>query len=112
MLFGRLFDLRLFGFVCFLFLLESGKDCGLYLWHSLDFSLTVFFFFFFFLFFCFFFFVFFCFCFFARYIKEINLRILFNICTGNKRRLLNLNEQFRIRAKIFAQSYRPYTALS
>ena len=25
----RLFDLRLFGFVCFLFLLESGKDCGL-----------------------------------------------------------------------------------
>ena len=32
MLFVRLFDLRLFGFVCFLFLLVSGKDavcdCG------------------------------------------------------------------------------------
>ena len=28
-LFVRLFDLRLFGFVCFLFLLVSGKDCGL-----------------------------------------------------------------------------------
>ena len=28
-LFVRLFDLRLFGFVCFLFLLESGKSCGL-----------------------------------------------------------------------------------
>ena len=41
----RLFDLRLFGFVCFLFLLVSGKGCGL--WHSLDFSLTFFFFFFF-----------------------------------------------------------------
>ena len=27
--FGRLFDLRLFGFVCFLFLLVSGKGCGL-----------------------------------------------------------------------------------
>ena len=39
-LFVRLFDLRLFGFVCFLFLLESGKGCGLWLWHSLDFSLT------------------------------------------------------------------------
>ena len=29
MLFVRLFDLRLFGFVCFLFLLVSGKGCGL-----------------------------------------------------------------------------------
>ena len=28
-LFVRLFDLRLFGFVCFLFLLMSGKGCGL-----------------------------------------------------------------------------------
>ena len=28
-LFVRLFDLRLFGFVCFLFLLASGKGCGL-----------------------------------------------------------------------------------
>ena len=28
-LFVRLFDLRLFGFVCFLFLLKSGKGCGL-----------------------------------------------------------------------------------
>ena len=27
-LFVRLFDLRLFGFVCFLFLLVSGKGCG------------------------------------------------------------------------------------
>ena len=41
--FVRLFDLRLFGFVCFLFLLVSGKVCGLRLWHSLDFSLTYFF---------------------------------------------------------------------
>ena len=41
-LFVRLFDLRLFGFVCFLFLLVSGKGCGLYLWHSLDFSQTFF----------------------------------------------------------------------
>ena len=41
-LFVRLFDLRLFGFVCFLFLLVSGKGCCLYLWHSLDFSLTFF----------------------------------------------------------------------
>ena len=40
-LFVRLFDLRLFGFVCFLFLLMSGKGCGLWLWHSLDFSLTI-----------------------------------------------------------------------
>ena len=28
-LFVRLFDLRLFGFVCFLFLLMSGKGCSL-----------------------------------------------------------------------------------
>ena len=28
-LFVRLFDLRLFGFFCFLFLLMSGKGCGL-----------------------------------------------------------------------------------
>ena len=28
-LFVRLFDLRLFGFVCFLFFLVSGKGCGL-----------------------------------------------------------------------------------
>ena len=27
--FVRLFDMCLFGFVCFLFLLESGKGCGL-----------------------------------------------------------------------------------
>ena len=40
--FLRLFDLGLFGFVCFLFLLVSGKGCGLGLWHSLDFSLTLF----------------------------------------------------------------------
>ena len=39
-LFVRLFDLHLFGFVGFLFLLVSGKGCGLWLWHSLDFSLT------------------------------------------------------------------------
>ena len=39
-LFVRLFDLCLFGFVGFLFLLGSGKGCGLWLWHSLDFSLT------------------------------------------------------------------------
>ena len=38
--FVRLFDLGLFCFVCFLFLLVSGKGCGLCLWHSLDFSLT------------------------------------------------------------------------
>ena len=37
-LFVRLFDLRLFGFVGFLFLLVSGKGCGLWLWYSLDFS--------------------------------------------------------------------------
>ena len=39
-LFVRLFDLCLFGFVGFLFLLVSGKGCGLWLWHSLDFSFT------------------------------------------------------------------------
>ena len=39
-LFVRLFDLCLFGFVGFLFLLGSGKGCGLWLWHSLDFALT------------------------------------------------------------------------
>ena len=50
-LFVRLFDLCLFGFVGFLFLLGFGKGCGLRLWHSLDFSLTLFFFFFFFFFF-------------------------------------------------------------
>ena len=43
MLFVRLFELYLFGFVGFLFLLGSGKGCGLWLWHSLDFSLTFFF---------------------------------------------------------------------
>ena len=41
-LFVRLFDLCLFGFVGFLFLSGSGKGCGLWLWHSLDFSLTCF----------------------------------------------------------------------
>ena len=41
-LFVRLFDLCLFGLVGFLFLLGSGKGCGLLLWHSLDFSLTYF----------------------------------------------------------------------
>ena len=46
--FLRLFDLSLFGFVCFLFLLVSEKGCSLWFWHSLDFSLTFFFFFFFF----------------------------------------------------------------
>ena len=40
--FVRLFGLCLFGFVGFLFLLGSGKGCGLWLWHSLDFSLTFF----------------------------------------------------------------------
>ena len=39
----RLFDLCFFRFVSFLFLLVSGKGCGLWLWHSLDFSLTLFF---------------------------------------------------------------------
>ena len=42
-LFVRLFDLCLLRFVDFLFLLVSGKGCGLWLWHSLDFSLTFFF---------------------------------------------------------------------
>ena len=41
-LFVRLFGLFLFRFVGFLFLLGSGKGCGLWLWHSLDFSLTFF----------------------------------------------------------------------
>ena len=41
-LFVCLFDLCLFGFVGFLFLLGSRKGCGLWLWHSLDFSLTFF----------------------------------------------------------------------
>ena len=39
-LFVRLFDLRLFDFVCFLFVLVSGKGCDLWLWHSLVFSPT------------------------------------------------------------------------
>ena len=34
--------MRLFGFVCFLFLLVSGKGCGMWFWHSQDFSLTFF----------------------------------------------------------------------
>ena len=41
-LFVCLIDLCLFGFVGFLFLLMSGKGCGLWWWHSLDFSLTFF----------------------------------------------------------------------
>ena len=41
-LFISSFGLCLFGFVGFLFLLGSGKGCGLWLWHSLDFSLTCF----------------------------------------------------------------------
>ena len=41
-LFVRLFDLCLFGFVGFLFLLVSGKGCSLWLWLSMDFSLTFF----------------------------------------------------------------------
>ena len=41
-LFVRLFGLCLFRFVGFLFLLGSGKGCGLWLWHSVDFSLTLF----------------------------------------------------------------------
>ena len=40
-LFVRLFDLRLFGFVCFLFLLVSWRGCSLWPWHSLRFSLTI-----------------------------------------------------------------------
>ena len=39
-LFVRLIDLCLFWIVGVLFLLMSGKGCGLWLWHSLDFSLT------------------------------------------------------------------------
>ena len=38
-LFVCLIDLCLFGFVGFLFPLMSGKGCGLWLWHSLDFLL-------------------------------------------------------------------------
>ena len=38
----RMIDLCLFGFLGFLFLLVSGKGCGLWLWHSLEFSLTFF----------------------------------------------------------------------
>ena len=41
-LFVRLFDLCLFSFFEFLFLLGSGKGCVLWLWHSLDFFLTFF----------------------------------------------------------------------
>ena len=41
-LFVRLFDLCVFGFVGFLFLLGSGRGCGLWLWHSLGFPLTLF----------------------------------------------------------------------
>ena len=41
-LFVRLFDLCLFRFVGVLILLVSGKGCDLWLWHSLDFSLTFF----------------------------------------------------------------------
>ena len=40
--FVRLFGLCLFRFFGFLFLLGSGKGCGLWLWHSLDFSLIFF----------------------------------------------------------------------
>ena len=40
-LFVRLFNLCLIGFVCFLFLLVSGKGCGLWLWHFLDFCLSL-----------------------------------------------------------------------
>ena len=40
--FVRFFGLCLFRFVGFLFLLGSRKGCGLWLWHSLDFSLTFF----------------------------------------------------------------------
>ena len=36
------YGLCLFRFVGFLFLLGSGKGCGLWLWHFLDFSLTFF----------------------------------------------------------------------
>ena len=40
--FIRLFALRLFAFVCFLFLLVSGKGCGFGLWHFLDFFSSLF----------------------------------------------------------------------
>ena len=40
--FVRMFVLCLFGFVGFLFLLVSGKCCGLSLWHFQDFSPTFF----------------------------------------------------------------------
>ena len=36
--FVRLLDLRLFGFVCFLFLFVYWKGCGLLFWNSLSFS--------------------------------------------------------------------------
>ena len=39
-IFVHLIDLCLFGFDGFLFLLMFGKGCDLWLWHSLDFSLT------------------------------------------------------------------------
>ena len=41
-LFVHLFGLCFFGFVGFPFLLGSGTGCGLWLWHSLDFSVTFF----------------------------------------------------------------------
>ena len=41
-LFVLLFDLRLIGLGWFLFLLVSGKGCGLWLYHTLDFSLNFF----------------------------------------------------------------------
>ena len=41
-LFVLLFHLRLFGFVCFLFLLKSAKGFGLSFLHSPDFSLSFF----------------------------------------------------------------------
>ena len=41
-LFVRLFGLCLFRFVGFVLLFGSGKGCGLWLWHTLDFSLTIF----------------------------------------------------------------------
>ena len=41
-LFVCLFDLCLFCFVGFLFLLVSWKGCGLWMWRSLDFTLTFF----------------------------------------------------------------------
>ena len=41
-LFVRLFGLCLFRYFGFLFLLGPGKGCSLWLWHSLDFSLTFF----------------------------------------------------------------------